>query len=238
MELEGHTAVITGGAGNLGSIVTRRMLEEGAHVLIPWYKEENWQGLQDNLPEELKERCKGLQTDLTREEDVQRTMQTAVERFEKLDILLNLVGGFAFGKKVWEMDVNLWDKMMDMNLKSAFLCAKHALPHMIKHGHGRIVNVSSKACADIQSGASAYAVSKGGIVTLTRALREELKGTGVTANAIMPSIIDTPVTRDLMPDGDPEKWVSREEIADTLVALCSDRLQAVSGSVLRLFGEL
>lgn len=238
MELEGQAAVITGGAGNLGSVVTRRMLEEGAQVLIPWYKEEKWQGLQGDLPEELKEHCHGLEADLTREGDVQRTMQAAVDRFKKLDILLNLVGGFAFGKKVWEMDVGLWDKMMDMNLKSTFLCAKHALPHMIERGHGRIVNVSSKACVDIQPGASAYAVSKGGIVTLTRALREELKGTGVTANAIMPSIIDTPVTRDLMPGGDPEKWVSRDDIADALVALCSDRLQGVSGSVLRLFGEL
>ena len=238
MELKDKTAIVTGGAGNLGSVVTRRLLDEGARVIVPWYKEDNWQALLADLPDQLSHHCEGRAADLTREEDVRSTIQTAVERFEGLDILLNLVGGFAFGKKVWETDAGLWDKMMEMNLKSAFLCCKHAVPHMIERGSGRIVNVTSKACVDVQPGAAAYAVSKGGVITLTRALRQELKGTGVTVNAIMPGIIDTPVTRELMPNADTEKWASRGEIADALVALCTDRLHGVSGSVLRLFGDL
>ena len=109
---------------------------------------------------------------------------------------------------------------------------------MRRAGRGRIINVSSKACEDIQPGASAYAVSKGGILTLTRALREELKDTEITVNAIMPSVIDTPVTRKIMPAGDPEKWVKPAEIADILLSLCGDGCRAVSGSTLRLFGGL
>jgi NAD(P)-dependent dehydrogenase (short-subunit alcohol dehydrogenase family) len=109
---------------------------------------------------------------------------------------------------------------------------------MRESGTGRIVNVSSKAAVDIQPGAAAYAVSKAGVVTLTRALREELKGTDITVNAIMPGIIDTPVTRELMPDADRSTWVSPQSVADVLVALCGEGLSAASGSVLRLFGGL
>jgi NAD(P)-dependent dehydrogenase (short-subunit alcohol dehydrogenase family) len=128
--------------------------------------------------------------------------------------------------------------MMALNLKSAFLCCKHVLRAMRRTGEGRIINVASKACLDIQPGAAAYAVAKGGVVTLTRALREELKDARISVNALMPSIIDTPVTRELMPDGDPDRWVKPQQIADAVVALCGEGCGAVSGSVIRMFGAL
>jgi NAD(P)-dependent dehydrogenase (short-subunit alcohol dehydrogenase family) len=238
MGLSGRVAVITGGTGNLGRLVAERVLDEGAMVAVPWRTEQKWRDFEAGLPERQRERCLGVRADLTDEDQVARLMRSARERFGALDILLNLAGAYSFGRRLWETDAAAWDRMMALNLRTAFLCAKHAVPAMLEAGRGRIVNVSSKACEDLQPGAGAYAVAKAGLITLTRALRQELKGTGVTANVIMPSIIDTPETRGLMPDGDADRWVKPEQIADALVALCSEECDAVSGSVLRLFGGL
>jgi NAD(P)-dependent dehydrogenase (short-subunit alcohol dehydrogenase family) len=231
-------AVITGATGNVGQAVTQQFLEEGAAVVVAWHAEEEWRRVEASLDAGGAGRCLGIKADVTEEQQVQSLMKKAVDRFGTIDFLLNLVGGFAFGKPVWETDLGTWDKMMNLNLKSAFLCTKHVLPIMLKAGRGKIVNVSSKACVDIQPGAAAYAVAKAGIVTFTRAVREEVKGTGITVNAIMPSIIDTPATRKLMPKADRSKWVTTEQIARTLVGLCSEESGAINGSVLRLFGGL
>jgi len=238
MELDGKAAVITGGTGHLGRVVTARFLREGAGVLVSWRSEEEWRKLEASIDDEFSGRLVGLGTDVTNEEQVAELMRTAADRFGGVDALLNLVGGFAFGKDVWETDLETWNRMMDLNLKSAFLCSKHALPLMRKARAGSIVYVSSKACEDLQPGAAAYAVAKGALITLTRALREEVKNTGIRVNAVMPGIIDTPVTRRLMPKADTSKWVTPDQVADALVALCSDRCRAVSGSVVRLFGGL
>lgn len=235
---EGKIALITGGAGNLGRAVVQRFLEDGYSVLVPWHSREKYDSLRGDLDPGMAKRVEGIEADLTEEGDVSRVMQHLRENLGNPSVLLNLVGGFAFGAKVWEMDLGTWQKMLTLNLTTAFLCCKHTIPLMREMGGGAIVNVSSKACEDLQAGASAYAVSKGGIITLTRCLREELKGTGITVNAIMPSIIDTPVTREIMPGGDPEKWVRPTEIAEALVSLCDGRWEALSGSVLRFFGEL
>ncbi len=236
MALEDRVAIITGGTGQLGRAVTLRFLDEGASVVVPWHTEDGWRALEDELTDEQARRCLGLRADVTDEEQVKRLVDATVERFAGLDVLLNLVGGFAFGQRVWETDLAAWDRMMDLNVKSAFLCSKHALRVMRARGRGRIVNVSSKAAVDVQPGAAAYAVSKAAVVTLTQALYEELKGTGIAVNAIMPGVIDTAVTRELMPGADRGKWVSPERIAGVLVALCSDEMEAVSGSVVRIFG--
>ena len=238
MRVTQDTAVITGGTGNLGSAVTRRFLADGYRIVVPWNEEWQWKQFEGSLSGEMKRRCLGVQADVTQEESVQAIIHRTAEEFGRLDVLLNLVGGYKFGRKIWEMDVETWDTMMNVNLRSAFLCCKHALSLMIAEGAGRIVNVSSRACIDIQPGAAAYAVAKRGIVTLTRALREELKGAHITVNAIMPGIIDSPRARKLMRDGSPQQWVKPEEIADVLAALCSGELKTVSGSVIRVFGGL
>ncbi|MFO8007711.1 MAG: SDR family NAD(P)-dependent oxidoreductase [Candidatus Brocadiia bacterium] len=236
--MQEQTAVITGGTGNLGSVVTRRFLEEGAAVLVPWRSEGGWHKLRDGLPEDLNERLTGFQADLTDEDQVQDVMHAAAEQSGSIYALLNLAGAFAFGSNVWETDLETWTRMMEVNLRTAFLCCKHALPAMLERGAGRIVNVSSKAAVDVQAGAAAYAVAKSGILTLTRAMREELKGTGVSVYALMPAIIDTPTTRRIMPEGDHNRWVSPERIADVLLALCGDRMEAAGGTVVRVFGRL
>lgn len=238
MELAGKAAVITGGTGDLGSVVAYRFLDEGASVVLPWYKRTELEEFQQALSEERAARCAWIEADLTDEAQVRGVMDLAMTRFGRIDLLLNLVGGFAYGELIAGMDVATWDKMMDVNLKTAFLCTKHALEPMLEAGEGRIIVVSAKVCESPERGSAAYAVSKGGLLTFSQALREELKGTDISVNVVMPGIIDTPVTRQLMPHADHSKWVRPEEVADVILALCSDAAGAASGSVIRVFGGL
>lgn len=153
-------------------------------------------------------------------------------------ILLNLVGGHAGGDTVMDTSEDTWEKMMTLNLKSAFLCCKHALRYMIPQDYGRIVNVSSKVAADLPAKAAAYAVAKGGVISLTRCLAQELKGSSVSVAAVMPSIIDTPVTRAVRPQADFVKWVKPEDIVSVLVYLTSEQGLALNGAVVPIFGGL
>lgn len=227
MFLEGKVAVITGATGNLGHVVARHFIAQGARVALPYRSE-------PDLPEGgLAIRC-----DVAVEPDVETLMASVNETLGPPEILLNLVGGYAAGQKIADLDLQTWDHMLSMNLTSAFLCSKHALRYMLPAGHGRIVNVSSKAAYDLPSGAAAYSVSKAGVLTLTSCLAKECKGTGVSATAVVPSVIDTPATRESMPKGDPAKWVTPEQIAETLQWLVSDAGGAANGSIIQLYGAM
>jgi NAD(P)-dependent dehydrogenase (short-subunit alcohol dehydrogenase family) len=236
MSLSGRVAVITGATGNLGSVVTKRFVAEGAQVLAVYYVEEELQALMGEPGE--RSRLLPVKADVTQESEVQASMERAHEELGGPHILLNLVGGYASGAPVHETDESTWDKMMTMNLKSAFLCCKHALRYMLPQEYGRIVNVSSKVALDLPADSCAYAVSKAGIVSLTRCLAQELKGTGVSVAAIMPSIIDTPVTRQARPKADHTKWVTPEQIADVLAYLASGPAEAINGAILPIFGAV
>jgi Enoyl-(Acyl carrier protein) reductase/Domain of unknown function (DUF4288) len=144
------------------------------------------------------------------------------QRHGRINILVNLVGGFWGGKPVAKTDEKDWDFMLQLNLKSAFLCAKAVAPAMIKGGWGRIVSVSSHAGVMGYGDYAAYSVAKGAIITLTKALAEELLPYNITVNAIAPSTIDTEANRQAMPKADWTRWVKPEEIAKVLLFLCSD----------------
>jgi NAD(P)-dependent dehydrogenase (short-subunit alcohol dehydrogenase family) len=148
-----------------------------------------------------------------------------------------MVGMVHIGPMVWETDTAILDRLIDTNLKSAFLCAKQAIKIMLEKQSGRIVFFPARVAAEPQPRFGAYAVSKAGLITLTQVLREELKDTHITVNAVMPSVMDTFRTRH-MPNPQPDKWVKPSEIADLLCCLCSDESGALSGSILKVFGKL
>lgn len=236
MSLEGKVAVITGATGKLGGVVTKRFLSEGARVAMVYHNQDELEALLPELAAEAE--ALPLRCNVTAEAEVQRTMAEAHERLGGPQVLLNLAGGYAAGEEVAETEEATWDRMMDLNLRSIFLCCKHALRYMLPQGYGRIVNVSSKVAVDLPAGKAAYAVSKAGVVSFTKCLAQEVKGTGVSAAAIMPSIIDTPVTRAARPKADYSKWVRPEQIAEVLVYLASEAGGALNGSILPLFGAV
>jgi NAD(P)-dependent dehydrogenase (short-subunit alcohol dehydrogenase family) len=236
VNLKGKITVIVGGEGPLGREVSKKFLSEGAKVLIGWYAQKEWEEAK-GLISAYKENLADMQVDATKEEQVQKLMQRAKDTFGWIDILLHMVGMVHIGPMVWETDAAILDRLIDTNLKSAFLCAKHAIKIMLEKKSGRIVFFPARVAAEPQPRFGAYAVSKVGLVTLTQVLREELKDTHITVNAVMPSVMDTFRTRH-MPNPQPDKWVKPSEIAELLCCLCSDESGAMSGSILKAFGKL
>jgi NAD(P)-dependent dehydrogenase (short-subunit alcohol dehydrogenase family) len=236
MNLKGKVTVIVGGEGPLGREVSKKFLAEGVKVLIGWYAEQEWEEAK-GLISAYKGQFAEMQVDATKEEQVKKLMQKAKDTFGSLDVLLHMVGMVHIGPMIWETETATWEKLMDVNLKSAFLCSKHAVRVMLEKKKGRIVFFPARVAQEPQPRFGAYAVSKSGLITLISALREELKGTNITVNGVMPSVMDTFRTRH-MPNPDPDKWVKPSEIAELLCCLCSDECDALSGSILKVFGKL
>jgi NAD(P)-dependent dehydrogenase (short-subunit alcohol dehydrogenase family) len=236
VNLKGKVTVIVGGEGPLGREVSKKFLAEGVKVLIGWYAEQEWEEAK-GLISAYKGQFAEMQVDATKEEQVKKLMQKAKDTFGSLDVLLHMVGMVHIGPMIWETETATWEKLMDVNLKSAFLCSKHAVRVMLENKKGRIVFFPARVAQEPQPRFGAYAVSKSGLITLISALREELKGTNITVNGVMPSVMDTFRTRH-MPNPDPDKWVKPSEIAELLCCLCSDECDALSGSILKVFGKL
>lgn len=236
MKLEGKVVVITGGEGPLGRAVSKKFLAEGAKMVIAWYTPDEWEEAK-GLIADYKGQFVDMHVDATKEEQVTELIKKAKDAFGSLDILLHMVGMFHAGEMIWETDTATLEKLLEVNLKSAFLCSKHAIRVMIEKGQGRIVFFPARVAIEPQPRFGVYAISKAGLITLMLALREELKDTNITVNAVMPSVMDTWRTR-RMPHAEPEKWVKPSDVADLLCCLCSDESGAVSGSILKVFGKL
>jgi NAD(P)-dependent dehydrogenase (short-subunit alcohol dehydrogenase family) len=233
--LDDRIVLVTGGGGALGRHVVARFTDAGASVHVPVYDQDEADGLKDFL----KERASSVQlhrdADLTRPEVVDRVFGT-VEKADgrSPDILLNLAGGFHMAP-VHETDPQAWDRMMRMNATTAFLCSRAAFPGMRERRWGRIVHVSAlPALEGGQAGLSAYGAAKAAVLNLTRSLCREGAPHGITVNAVLPSIIDTPANREAMPDADTGAWIPPAEIAGVLHFLASDDARVLNGAALTL----
>ena len=234
MSLSGKIAIVTGGTGALGSAVVRRFLDEGIKVVVSHRNPKELGG----FPDSVRSRISLVQCDVTIESDVQRLVDTAIKMFGKVDILVNTVGGFLSSKPIPDVTVEEWDRMMSINLKSAFLCSREALRRMKGQNYGRIVNISAMVGLYPSPGRSAYAISKSAVSLFTEIAGQEQKGSGTTINAIAPSIIDSSANRQSMPDEDFSRWVKPESIADIICYLCSDAATDVTGTTIKAFGGL
>lgn len=220
MRLDGKVVVITGGAGALGHTVTPTYVKAGAQVITV-----------DRTVPPQGAGWTGMQADVTDEADVRRLVRDVIQRHGRLDVLINLVGGFAMGCLV-ETDVALWQRMLTLNVTPAFLLSKAVIPHMVTRGTGRILHVAAWATVEPFSGAAAYIVAKSSLVALIKVLALELKGSGVTVNGVLPNTIDTPANRASMPEVDPSTWTKPASIAETLLFLASEEASQVSGAAI------
>ena len=226
-----RVVVITGAFGVLGAAVARRFAGEGAWlVLVDRVPAPPWARAEFNAPHLLVG-----QVDLADPAAASEALQRASETTGGLDVLVNVAGGFQWQKL--EGELAIWDAMFAMNLKTAVVACRAALPHLLARGAGRIVNIGAGAAGRAAAGMGAYAASKAGVERLTESLAEELKDQAITVNTILPGTLDTPRNRADMPDADFSRWVAPEALADVVAFLAGDGARAVTGSAIRVVGR-
>ncbi len=222
-----RVVAITGGHGVLGRAVMQAALAAGLKVAV--IDHASGQSVPDGVLE-----LGGV--DLTDAATAGGAMASVVERFGRLDALLNIAGGFVW-QTVEDADP-AWSKMFALNLTTALNASRAALPHLKASDAGRIVNIGSAAALKAGTGMGAYAASKSAVHRLTESLAEELKPTSVTVNAVLPSIIDTPANRHDMPDADPAVWVAPADLAEVILFLASPGSRAVTGALIPVTGRV
>lgn len=226
--------LVTGGAGNLGRAVTRAFLESGAGVAVPVYKTDHPDAL-NALRAEFGRRLFPCALDLTTERGANAAVEQVVEWAGRLDAVAHLVGGWRGGMRLGDTPVEVWDRMMDLNLKSAFLVARAAIPVMVRGGGGSMVFVSSRAARERRAGSGAYAISKAALCTLVETLHEEYADEGIRVSGILPDTIDTEDNRRAMPDADRSAWTPPEEIARVILDLTRGGPGSSSGSCIPVY---
>jgi NAD(P)-dependent dehydrogenase (short-subunit alcohol dehydrogenase family) len=233
---EGKVVLVAGGTGGLGRAVTLAFLEEGAKVVATYRKQEELDALKITAGVNTRQ-LDGFAVDVTDEAAVRQLIEKIVGKYRRLDAMVNTVGGYAGGTKLWELETKVFEQMLALNLRSGYALARAAARAMLKEGHGAIVNVASKAAVDHAGGAAAYAASKSAAVALLDSLAEDLKGSGVRVNTILPSIIDTEAYRKAMPKADFAKWPKPEDIALVILFLCSDDARVIHGAAIPVYGD-
>ncbi len=226
----GDVVLITGVGGALGSAVARAFDDAGATVCGADVVEPDSEEFALDP-----DRVDFHQGDFTDESDVERVVSDVVDAHGGLDALCNVAGTWRGGDPVHETDVGTFDFLFDVNLKTAFLASKHALPHL-RESEGAVVSVSARSSLEGGEGDALYRATKAGVRLLTESVAAENEGV-VRANSIMPSVIDTPMNREMMPDADHSKWVDPADIAEVIMFLCSDAATVTSGAAVPVYGE-
>jgi NAD(P)-dependent dehydrogenase (short-subunit alcohol dehydrogenase family) len=227
-----RTILLTGSTGALGTAVIRRLLDDGHQVAATWFDESEATKLAGLANAALF----AVQADVTDPASIHTAVDRARDQLGPIDGLVHLVGAWMGGSPTERHSLNDWNRMLEINLTSAFLCCRAVLPEMRGRDRGRIVLVSSRVAQLGRSGQAAYAASKAGVEILAQTIAEENKSCDVTANVIAPSIMDTPANRRALPDADTRAWVSVEEVAAAIAFLVSDAAGALRGARLPVYG--
>lgn len=223
-----RTVLITGGTGGLGAAVTRAFLDDGWRAVVPWLAEAELQRVTEH------ERLELVQADLTDPDAAARAVAVAGP---SLRALVNLVGGFSAHGRVHETPVATFEDQLRLNLRPTYVASAAALPVMLAAGEGAIVCVSSRAALRPFPGAAGYITGKAAVLAFVDVLDAEYRQDGIRANAIIPSVIDTPANRRAMPDADHGRWVKPDEIATVIRLLCTEATAPTSGARIPVYGR-
>ena len=226
--MNGKLVLVTGANGGLGTSVTQAFLDAGATVVGTSRKIQQSSFSSPGFT--------AIPAEISTREGASVLIDQVVARFGRLDVLAHTVGGFAGGSSIAETDDTTFRQMLDINLTSAFLVLRAALPALRKSS-GRIIAIGSRAAQDPGPGVGAYSASKAALVSLIRTVAAENKDAGVTANVILPGTIDTPANRKAMPNADVTRWVQPRSIADLMVWLAGDSGGDVNGAVIPVYGK-
>ena len=215
----GKVVLVAGGTGGLGRAVSLAFLQEGAKVAVTYRKQDEFDALKQ-AARSNDSRLGGHVTDVTDEIAVSRLVDKILSEHGRLDALVNAVGGYAGGNKLWDSEARVLDQMLALNLRSGYALSRAAVPAMLKQNHGAIVNIAAKAA-----------------IALLDSLAADLKGSGVRVNSVLPSIIDTEANRKAMPESDFALWPKPEDIARVILFLCSDDARVIHGAAIPVYGD-
>jgi len=227
--MTGKIALVTGADGGLGVHVTRTLLDAGATVfgLAPRIKQSDF-----NHPN-----FTALPAALNSLEAAKKAVDAVVARSGRIDVLAHLVGGYVGGHSIADTDDATFQRMFDMNVNSAFHILRAVIPHMRGAGGGGIIAIGSRAAEDPGATVGAYSASKAALVSLIRTVALENKDAGITANVILPGVIDTPANRKAIPGADLSSWVQPSSIASLIVWLAGDAGKDVTGAAIPVYGR-
>jgi NAD(P)-dependent dehydrogenase (short-subunit alcohol dehydrogenase family) len=232
MDFNNRTVLITGAAGNLGRAVAAHFAARGAKLVL---LERSLDILQSAFGAEHAGQML-LAVDLLDAQQVRAAVQSAYERFDRIDVVCNLAGGFRMGPLVHETPDEDLDFLYDINVRSMLHVVRAVAPKMIAAKQGKIVNIGANSAQKGVAQMGAYCAAKAAVVRLTESLAAELREQGINVNCVLPSIIDTPENRAAMPDVDPARWVAPAALADTIAFLASDAARAIHGAALPVVG--
>ena len=230
MDLSGKVLVVTGADGALGQAAAAILSGYGAKLALLSHA-----ATSAGKPPSGARQYGGV--DLTQETAARSAMQRVAQDAGGIDGLINIAGGFRW-EKLEGSTIDSWDAMYKLNLRTAVISCQAALPYLSRSSRGRIVNVGAMGALKASAGMGAYAASKAGVAQLTEALADELKDRGITVNAILPSILDTPKNRQDMPQADFKRWVTLSEAAEVIAFLVSDQASAVTGALIPVAGRV
>jgi len=227
--------VITGGTGGLGKELTRYLLTKNNIVVVTYNKEESFISLKNELKEN--KNLFGFKVNVLDENNVLNFVQKIMQQFKRVDVLINLVGGYLGGGDVQNLAVENIKQQIELNFISSFICIKYFLPKMLEKNCGSIINIGSKQGLKGGRGASAYAASKAALINFTLSLAQELETTNITASVIVPGIIDTQANRLSMPNEDFSSWVTADEIGNIINTISFNESKNNLDTIIPLFGD-
>ena len=238
LNLSQKIVLVAGGTGGLGRAVALAFLAEGATVAVTYRNPEEFGRTSKSAqPSTHSSSLEGHNLDVTDAAAVEQLISQILTTHGRLDALVNTIGGYVSGIKLWELDPHTLDRMFSLNLYAGYALTRAAVPAMLKQGSGAIVNVAAKAAVDHAAGASAYAASKAAAVALMDSLAADPHvGTGIRVNSVLPSIIDTELNRKAMPTADYSTWPKPEDLAPVILFLCSNESRVIHGASIPVYG--
>lgn len=232
---KGSVALVSGGTGALGHAVVHAFLHAGAVVAVPYVNPDELEHLEGILGPEAKALWPE-QVNLLERDAVQRFVEQVVQREQRLDILVNLAGGYQH-RPFSTMTGEDFDKIVALNLTTAFNLTHAVVPQMLKRKYGRVVSVSSRGAMQASPNAAHYNAAKVGLAWFMETLAHEYVDSGITFNTILPSVIDTPANRKMLKGSDEKRWVKPDDIAKVLLFLASPDSQIISGAKIPVYGR-
>ena len=235
MRLEGKVAIITGAGRGIGRSIALAMARDGAKIAVTGRTKER----RDKVAKEIIADggdARPFVLDVTKDEEVFIAVQQVLETWGQIDILVNSAGIIQYHTPVWETTIKEWDAMMGINLRGTFLCCHAVVPHMVNRREGKIINIASSSARMADDDLGPYTASKWAVAGYTTSLAKSVRPHGIRVNGLNPGWVDTDMSRELDPVGDPE-WSTPEEIANAALYLATDAPRDMTGQFIDIFGS-